>query len=94
MRYLPLDADDRAAMLARIGAPDIDALFADVPGGSGSTGPVDLPPTPGEIEVERALARWPRATSRRDRGRSSAAPAPIATMCRPASTTSSSARNS
>ncbi len=31
MRYLPLDADDRAQMLTRIGAPDIDALFADIP---------------------------------------------------------------
>ena len=31
MRYLPLDAIDRALMLARIGARDIDALFADIP---------------------------------------------------------------
>ena len=31
MRYLPLTADDRRAMLARIGAPDVDALFRDVP---------------------------------------------------------------
>ena len=31
MRYLPLTPDDRRAMLAKIGAPDIDALFRDVP---------------------------------------------------------------
>jgi len=31
MRYLPFDATDRAQMLTRIGAPDIDALFADIP---------------------------------------------------------------
>ncbi len=31
MRYLPLTQDDRRSMLARIGAGDIDALFADVP---------------------------------------------------------------
>ena len=31
MRYLPLTPDDRQAMLAKIGAPDIDALFRDVP---------------------------------------------------------------
>ena len=30
MRYLPLDAVDRAQMLTRVGAPDIDALFADM----------------------------------------------------------------
>ena len=29
MRYLPLTEDDRGAMLARIGAPSVDALFAD-----------------------------------------------------------------
>ena len=31
MRYLPLTPDDRRAMLAKIGAPDIDTLFRDVP---------------------------------------------------------------
>ena len=31
MRYLPLTPDDRAEMLAVIGAPSIDALFVDVP---------------------------------------------------------------
>ncbi len=31
MRYLPLTDTDRTAMLAEVGAPSIDALFADVP---------------------------------------------------------------
>jgi glycine dehydrogenase subunit 1 len=56
MRYLPLTPDDRAAMLAVIGAPDIDALFTDVPKGARLSGPVDLPMHKGEIEVERELA--------------------------------------
>jgi glycine dehydrogenase subunit 1 len=56
MRYLPLTPDDRAAMLAVIGAPDIDALFTDVPKAARLSGPVDLPMHMGEIEVERELA--------------------------------------
>jgi len=56
MRYLPLTPDDRAAMLAAVGAPDIDALFTDVPKAARLTGPVDLPLHKGEIEVERELA--------------------------------------
>ncbi len=31
MRYLPLTAANRAEMLARIGAAQVDDLFADVP---------------------------------------------------------------
>ena len=57
MRYLPLSAADRADMLAVIGAPSIDALFADVPAAARLDGPVDLPPHQGELEVERALGR-------------------------------------
>src|SRR5579863_7026240 len=56
MRYLPLTDDDRAAMLAEIGAPSVDTLFADVPQAARIAGPVDLPPHQGEIEVERQLA--------------------------------------
>src|SRR5665213_3518124 len=56
MRYLPLTKDDRSAMLAVIGAPDIDALFTDVPQAARLAGPVELPLHLGEIEVERALA--------------------------------------
>ena len=58
MRYLPLTPKDRQAMLARIGAPDIDALFRDVP--SQAAVPLssfDLPDTRGELEVERILSK-------------------------------------
>jgi glycine dehydrogenase subunit 1 len=56
MRYLPLTDADRAAMLAEIGAPGIDTLFADVPEPARIAGPLDLPAHQGEIEVERQLA--------------------------------------
>jgi glycine dehydrogenase subunit 1 len=55
MRYLPLDASDRATMLARIGAADIDALFSDIPRDKRLTGLLDIPNGMSEIEVERAL---------------------------------------
>jgi glycine dehydrogenase subunit 1 len=57
MRYLPLTAEDRREMLARIGVPDIDALFADIPPDKRLTAPPDLPRRKSEIEVERALGR-------------------------------------
>ena len=57
MRYLPLTADDRHAMLAKIGALDIDALFADVPANALLKAPVDLPRHMSELEVERLLGR-------------------------------------
>jgi glycine dehydrogenase subunit 1 len=55
MRYLPLTDADRAEMLAVIGAPDIDALFADIPAQARANGHLDLPAHQGEIEVERRL---------------------------------------
>jgi glycine dehydrogenase subunit 1 len=55
MRYLPLTPDDRAAMLAAIGAKSIDDLFTDVPQAARREGFVDLPRVAGELEVERAL---------------------------------------
>src|ERR1700740_2907715 len=55
MRYLPLTAEDRAAMLGVIGAPSIDDLYADVPVAARRSGAVDLPGHPGEIEVEGAV---------------------------------------
>jgi glycine dehydrogenase subunit 1 len=58
MRYHPLTAEDRAAMLARIGATNIDALFRDVP--KSAVVPLsafDLPDTKGELEVDRLLSR-------------------------------------
>jgi glycine dehydrogenase subunit 1 len=58
MRYLPLTQDDRKAMLAKIGAPNIDALFRDVPKDAAVPLSVfDLPDTQGELEVERTLSR-------------------------------------
>jgi glycine dehydrogenase subunit 1 len=57
MRYLPLTPRDRGAMLARIGVPSIDALFAEVPEGARLDGLVDLPLAMGEIEVERAIGQ-------------------------------------
>ena len=55
MRYLPHTAVDRQAMLAAIGVPSIDALFADVPAAARIDGLLDLPRAQGELEVERAL---------------------------------------
>jgi glycine dehydrogenase subunit 1 len=58
MRYLPLSSDDRAMMLKKIGAPNMDALFRDVP--RAAVVPLsafDLPDTQGELEVDRALSK-------------------------------------
>ena len=43
MRYLPLTPADRAQMLGVIGAPDIDALFRDVPAAARKADLFDLP---------------------------------------------------
>jgi glycine dehydrogenase subunit 1 len=56
MRYLPLTPDDRAAMLATIGAADVDALFVDVPEAARARDLFDLPLHQSEMAVERALA--------------------------------------
>ncbi|HEX3884697.1 MAG TPA: aminomethyl-transferring glycine dehydrogenase subunit GcvPA [Stellaceae bacterium] len=56
MRYLPLTDSDRRDMLAVIGAPSIDALFADVPAAVRRDGYVDLPLATGELQVERRIA--------------------------------------
>src|SRR5271169_6506847 len=55
MRYLPLDDVDRRLMLSRIGVPDIDALFADIPEDKRLAGLLDMPLRASEITVERAL---------------------------------------
>jgi len=58
MRYLPLTEADRADMLARIGAPSVDALFVDVPETARLAGPVEgLPGHAGELAVERHMTR-------------------------------------
>ncbi|MCR5877413.1 aminomethyl-transferring glycine dehydrogenase subunit GcvPA [Phenylobacterium sp. J367] len=56
MRYLPLTPSDRAEMLGVIGAPDIDALFADVPEAARKKDLFDLALHAGELEVERELS--------------------------------------
>ena len=56
MRYLPLTDTDRSAMLAKIGAADIDALFADVPAEARLSGPIEgLPLHQSEMAVERHM---------------------------------------
>ena len=57
MRYLPLSADDRREMLAKVGVDHIDALFADVPKNKLLSDLPDLPLAAGEIEVERRLSQ-------------------------------------
>jgi glycine dehydrogenase subunit 1 len=56
MRYLPLTDADRAAMLEVVGAPDIDALFADIPAEHRLAGPIEgLPLHASELAVERHM---------------------------------------
>jgi glycine dehydrogenase subunit 1 len=56
MRYLPLNDEDRADMLARIGVSGIDALFADIPKAKRFEYDLDLPPRKTEMEVERLFS--------------------------------------
>jgi glycine dehydrogenase subunit 1 len=56
MRYLPLTDADRRDMLAAIGVPSIEALFADVPEAARHKELLDLPRAMGELEVERRLS--------------------------------------
>lgn len=57
MRYLPLNENDRAAMLDVIGVKSIDDLFLDVPKSARLDGLVDLPTHQSEAAVERHMAR-------------------------------------
>jgi len=58
MRYLPLTDSDRTAMLAVIGAPDVDALFVDVPPEAQLDGPIHgLPMHASEMAVEQHMRR-------------------------------------
>ncbi len=57
MRYLPLTPADRAEMLARIGIPAVDDLFADIPAATRLAELPQLDRAKGELEVERHLAR-------------------------------------
>jgi len=55
MRYLPLSDDDRAQMLAVIGAKSVDELYVDVPRAALLDKPVALPAHQSEMEVERLM---------------------------------------
>lgn len=57
MRYLPLNKNDRDAMLAKVGVDNIDALFDDVPAAARLTGLIDLPTHQTEAQVERHMTR-------------------------------------
>ena len=57
MRYLPLNTNDRAAMLDVIGVDNIDALFEDVPKAARLDQLVDLPLHQSEASVERHMTR-------------------------------------
>ena len=57
MRYLPLNASDRAQMLDVIGVDNIDALFEDVPKSARLKTLVDLPLHQSEQAVERHMSR-------------------------------------
>lgn len=56
MRFLPLTAEDRQAMLAAIGAESVDALYRDVPAAARHPEAIDLPNQKTELQVERAMA--------------------------------------
>ena len=56
MRYLPLNENDRQAMLETVGVKNIDALFEDVPKAARLDGLVDLPTHKTEAEVDHYLS--------------------------------------
>jgi glycine dehydrogenase subunit 1 len=57
MRYLPLEDEDRRAMLTKVGVKTIDDLFAAVPKDKLLKALPNLPKTKGELEVEREMGR-------------------------------------
>ncbi|WP_026941135.1 aminomethyl-transferring glycine dehydrogenase subunit GcvPA [Hellea balneolensis] len=57
MRYLPLNANDRAAMLDVVGVKSIDALFEDVPKSARLDSLIDLPLHQSEAAVEGHMSR-------------------------------------
>ncbi|MBA2772118.1 MAG: glycine dehydrogenase, partial [Sphingomonas sp.] len=61
MRYLPLSDDDRAHMLAAVGAKSIDDLFVDIPQEVRLNGLIEgLPSHASELSVERQLTTMAR----------------------------------
>jgi glycine dehydrogenase subunit 1 len=57
MRFTPASCEDRATMLAAVGAASIDDLFASIPAQVLMDRPLDLPDGLGELEVARAMRR-------------------------------------
>ena len=58
MRYLPLTPDDRASMLATIGANSVDDFYTDVPKSARLKGKIaGLPDHQGELAVERHMTK-------------------------------------
>lgn len=66
MRYIPNTDADRQAMLRRIGMPDTDALFADVPPEVRLRRPLDLPPALAEMDLLRHLGELANKTTSTD----------------------------
>lgn len=58
MRYLPLTKNNRTEMLKAIDAPNVDALFKDVPAKALSKELANLPGFESELEVERDMAEY------------------------------------
>ena len=58
MRYLPLSPEDRAEMLATIGAGSVEDFFTDVPEAARLSGTIEgLPNHQGELAVERHMTK-------------------------------------
>jgi glycine dehydrogenase subunit 1 len=55
MAYIPTTPDDRRAMLARIGVPDMEALLADLPADARLAGPLDIPPALSEMDLRAEM---------------------------------------
>lgn len=55
MAYIPTTADDRRAMLARIGVPDMETLLVDLPAGARVKGLLDIPPPLSELELRAEM---------------------------------------
>ena len=94
MRYLPLDASEREAMLTRIGVPDVETLFADIPVEKRIEGLLDMPPAMSEMAVERVMAAMAARNLAAGAVPFFSGPAPISATSQRPSITSSSARNS
>lgn len=56
MAYIPTTDEDRRAMLARIGVPDIEALLVDLPAEARVRGLLDIPAPLSEMELAREMA--------------------------------------